>query len=76
LQDGGRPASLKVGLWCNWIFVVLTAVGWLGIAHYWAPARADLGLEATKVWFTDTQRAEDDGPNDACSSPRGLCGDR
>jgi hypothetical protein len=37
--------SLKIGLWCNWIFVGLTAVGWLGIAHFYAPARADLGLE-------------------------------
>ena len=46
--------SLSIGLWCNWIFLVLTAVGWLGIAHFWAPARADLGLEATKVWFSET----------------------
>jgi hypothetical protein len=41
-------------LWCNWIFVALTAVGWLGIAHFWAPARADLGIDATKVWFSET----------------------
>ena len=27
-----RQSSLKFGLWCNWIFVALTAVGWLGIA--------------------------------------------
>jgi hypothetical protein len=50
--------SLKIGLWCNWIFVALTAVGWLGIAHFWAPARADLGLDATKAWFTETHRWE------------------
>jgi hypothetical protein len=31
-------ASLKIGLWCNWIFVALTAVGWLGIARFYAPA--------------------------------------
>jgi hypothetical protein len=49
-----RPGSLKLGLWCNWIFVALTAVGWLGVAHFWLPARADLGLDATKVWFTET----------------------
>jgi hypothetical protein len=49
-----RPAALKVGLWCNWIFVALTAAGWLGIAHFWLPARADLGLDATKVWFSET----------------------
>jgi hypothetical protein len=53
-----RPASLKVGLWCNWIFVALTAIGWLGIAHFWAPARADLGLDATKVWFSETHQWE------------------
>ena len=46
--------SLKIGLWFNWIFVALTAVGWLGIAHFWAPARADLSLEETKTWFTET----------------------
>lgn len=46
--------SLKLGLWCNLIFVAITAVGWLGIAHFWAPARADLGLEATKQWYTET----------------------
>jgi hypothetical protein len=54
MQDIERPLSLRVGLWCNWIFVALTAVGWLGIAHFWAPARADLGLDATKVWFSQT----------------------
>lgn len=51
-----RHNSLKIGLWCNWIFVALTAIGWLGIAHFIAPARADLGLDATKVWFTETHR--------------------
>ncbi|ORW24414.1 hypothetical protein AWC19_09920 [Mycobacterium palustre] len=54
VSDKGRTKSLKIGLWCNWIFVALTAIGWLGIAHFILPARADLGLEATKVWFTDT----------------------
>lgn len=52
----GQLRSLRIGLWCNWIFVALTAVGWLGIAHFFAPARADLGMEATKVWFTETHR--------------------
>jgi len=56
MQTVERPASLKIGLWCNWIFVALTAIGWLGIAHFWAPARADLGLDATKVWFTETHQ--------------------
>ena len=56
MQTVERHASLKIGLWCNWIFVALTAIGWLGIAHFWAPARADLGLDATKVWFTETHQ--------------------
>jgi hypothetical protein len=54
MQDPGRLGSQKFGLWCNWIFVLLTAVGWLGIAHFYMPARADLGLDATKVWFSET----------------------
>src|SRR5262249_25031546 len=54
MQDPGRLGSLKFGLSCNWIFVLLTAVGWLGIAHFYLPARADLGLDATKVWFSET----------------------
>jgi hypothetical protein len=49
-------ASQKAAIWCTWIFTALTVVGWLGIAHFYMPARADLGLEATKVWFTDTHR--------------------
>ncbi|BBZ74824.1 hypothetical protein MANY_01610 [Mycolicibacterium anyangense] len=51
-----KGGSLKIGLWCNWIFLALTVIGWLGIAHFIAPARADLGLDATKVWFTETHR--------------------
>jgi hypothetical protein len=46
--------SQRIGLWCNWIFVALTAIGWLGIAHFSLPPRADLGLEATKAWFSET----------------------
>ncbi|WP_051342866.1 hypothetical protein [Pseudonocardia spinosispora] len=56
MQPGERVISQKIGLWCNWVFVALTAIGWLGIAHFWAPARADLGLEATKMWFGDTHK--------------------
>ncbi|MDW5611862.1 MULTISPECIES: hypothetical protein [Mycobacteriaceae] len=51
-----KSGSLRIALWCNWIFVALTAVGWLGIAHFWAPARADLGMEATRIWFTESHR--------------------
>ena len=50
MPDPGRLDSPKFGLWCNWIFVLLTAVGWPGIAHFYLPARADLGLDATKAW--------------------------
>lgn len=56
MADAGRLSTQKIGLWCNWVFVGLTAIGWLGIAHFWAPARADLGLDATKVWFSQTHR--------------------
>lgn len=56
MQDAGRIGTQKFGLWCNWIFVALTAIGWLGVAHFFAPAPADLGLESTKEWFTETHR--------------------
>ena len=56
MQDTERVISQKIGLWCNWVFLALTVIGWLGIAHFWAPARADLGLDATKVWFSDTHK--------------------
>jgi hypothetical protein len=49
-----KVASQRLGLWCSWIFVALTAIGWLGIVHLHMPARADLGLDATKVWFSET----------------------
>ncbi len=48
--------SQKIGLWCTFGFALLTVIGWLGIAHFYAPAPGDLGLEATKVWFSDTYR--------------------
>ena len=48
--------SQKMGLWCSWIFSALTVVGWLWIGHFALPAPADLGLEATKVWYTETYR--------------------
>lgn len=56
MQETGRLHSQRIGLWCNWIFVALTVVGWLGIAHFYAPARANLGLEETKEWFSETHR--------------------
>jgi hypothetical protein len=49
--------SMRIGLWCNYVFVAATAIGWLGIAHFWAPARADLTAAATKTWFTQTHHA-------------------
>lgn len=48
--------SQKMGLWCSWVFAALTAIGWLGIAHFYAPVPADAGMEATKVWFSETHR--------------------
>jgi hypothetical protein len=51
-----RIGTQKVALWCNLIFVLLTAVGWLGIAHFFLPARADLGLAETKAWFMQEHR--------------------
>ena len=44
------------GLWCAVVFSVLIAVGWLGIAHFWLPAPADLDAEATRHFFTVTHR--------------------
>ncbi|MGQ0622530.1 MAG: hypothetical protein ACT4QA_21925 [Panacagrimonas sp.] len=48
--------SQKIGLWCTYIFAALTVIGWLGIAHFYAPLPADAGLEATKAWFTEEHR--------------------
>lgn len=56
MHDGERLGSQKIALWCNFVFVALTAVGWLGIAHFYAPAPADLTLDQTKTWFTETHR--------------------
>jgi uncharacterized membrane protein YdcZ (DUF606 family) len=44
----------KFGIACSWIFSVLTAVGWLGIAHFYQPPPADLVLAETHRWFTET----------------------
>lgn len=56
MQQQENIASQKFGLWCSFIFAALTVIGWLGIAHFYAPAPADLGLDATKVWFTEEHR--------------------
>ncbi len=44
------------GFNCAWIFSVLTAIGWLWIAHFWMPAAADLGAAETAKFFTVTYR--------------------
>ena len=44
------------GLWCEPIFSVLIALGWLGLAHFWLPAAADLDAAATKEFFVVTHR--------------------
>lgn len=56
MEKGSSFASQKAGIACTWIFTLLTAIGWLGIAHFWMPPAADLGLEATKTWFTVDHR--------------------
>jgi hypothetical protein len=45
------------GLWCAPIFTVLIAAGWLWLAHFWLPAPADLGAEATKAFYVVEHRA-------------------
>ena len=44
------------GVWCGPIFSVLTVVGWLGIAHFWAPAPADLSAADMAEFFTRAHR--------------------
>lgn len=56
MNNNESITSQKIGLYCAWVFAALTAIGWLGIAHFYAPAPADLGIEATKVWYTDSHR--------------------
>jgi hypothetical protein len=46
--------SQKIGLWCNWAFCVVTLIGWIGIAHFYMPAPADLTLPEFKTWFSET----------------------
>jgi len=48
--------SQKIALWCTWAFVALTVIGWLGIAHFYAPAPASLSPEETKAWFSETYK--------------------
>lgn len=56
MQQQENIASQKFGLWCSVIFAVLTVIGWLGIANFYAPVPADAGMEATKAWFTEEHR--------------------
>ena len=55
-SDSALLKSQIAGLLCGTIFTLLIAIGWLGIAHFWLPAPADLGAEATKAFFTVTHR--------------------
>jgi hypothetical protein len=51
-----RKASLQHQLfaaWCAPIFSVLTVIGFFGIAHFYAPAHADLSPAAAHAWFSD-----------------------
>ncbi|MDX9787145.1 MAG: hypothetical protein RBT11_10230 [Desulfobacterales bacterium] len=56
MNESASIGTQKFGLWCSWIFSLLTVIGWLGLAHFYQPAPADLGFEATKIWFTQTHR--------------------
>ena len=44
----------RAALWCGYIFAALIAIGWLGIAHFIAPAPADLGIQETYTYFVET----------------------
>lgn len=44
------------GLWCEPIFSALLAIGWLGLAHFWLPAPADLDAAATREFFAVAHR--------------------
>jgi hypothetical protein len=58
-MSDSRRRSLEhqlIGLWCTPVFTALVAIGWLGIAHFWLPAPADLGAEATKAFFVAAHR--------------------
>jgi len=55
-SDQAKLKQQLFGLWCAPIFSVLIAIGWLGFAHFWQPAAADLSAEATKQFFTVTYR--------------------
>lgn len=52
----GTLVRARWAAWCTIGFVVLIAAGWLGIAHFWLPAPADLTPEATKQFYTETHR--------------------
>ncbi len=56
MMETDNRKNQMMGLWCSLIFFLLTAIGWFGIAHFWMPAPADLGAEATKEFFTQTYR--------------------
>jgi len=56
MEETGPLGTQKIALWCNLVFVALTAIGFLGIAHFILPAHADLTADETKKWFTQDHR--------------------
>jgi hypothetical protein len=44
------------GAWCAPIFTVLSLIGFMGLAHFYLPARADLTPEQAAVWFLQEHR--------------------
>lgn len=49
-------SSQKIALICTYLFVALTVIGWIGIAHFYAPAPGDLSPEQLKHWFIEEYR--------------------
>jgi uncharacterized membrane protein YidH (DUF202 family) len=45
-----------IGAWSGPVFTVLTAVGWLGLAHFIAPAKGGLSAAQFADWFTHQHR--------------------
>ncbi|MGQ0466963.1 MAG: hypothetical protein ACT4QG_16790 [Sporichthyaceae bacterium] len=56
MHETERFGTQKIALWCNLVFVALTAIGWLGIAHFILPAEANMSAEAMKQWFVEDHR--------------------
>ncbi len=55
-----RDTSLRhqlLAVWCGPLFAVLTLIGFIGLAHFWAPAPADLSPEEMTKFFVEDHRS-------------------